>query len=273
MAYSACKNDTVKVAVRHQQATILLDRVDKRNALNEQMIEELTEAFVQADADDRVRVIVLRGKGKHFCAGADLNWMAAAKDFSKKENYNDALKLANLMSVIASTNKPVICVVQGSVYGGAVGLAACSDIVLADRTTTFCLSEARLGLIPAVIGPYIVQALGVRQAKRYMLMASPINIADAFEQGLAHELFDEGKADEALEHMVIKLLRNGPEALKQIKILMREYEIDANHKVMAELIAELRVSKEAQEGMAAFFEKRQPEWAPKLREVKPIKEA
>lgn len=268
MAYSACKNETVKVTVKDQVATILLDRTDKCNALNEEMVEELTEAFIQTDADDKVRVIVLSGKGKDFCAGADLNWMAAAKDFSKKENHNDAMKLANLMAIITNTSKPVVCVLQGNVYGGAVGLVACSDIVLADRTTMFCLSEARLGLIPAVVGPYVVQSLGIRQAKRYMLLASPFNIADGLEEGLVHELFDQGKADEALQGTLRKLLRNGPEALTKVKEFIREYEVKVNNKASADLIADIRVGKEAQEGLAAYFEKRQPVWAPKLKEVK-----
>jgi methylglutaconyl-CoA hydratase len=273
LAYSACKNETVKVTVKSQVATILLDRTDKANALNEAMVAELTEAFIQTEADENVRVIVLRGKGKNFCAGADINWMAEAKDFSKKENHSDAMKLAHLMSIIANTKKPVVCVLQGHVYGGAVGLAACSDIVLGDRTTTFCLSETRLGLIPAVIGPYVVQALGVRQAKRYMLLACEFNIADALEEGLVHELYDQGKADEALQATVRKLLRNGPEALQKVKEFMRDYEVDVNDKASADLIADIRVSKEAQEGMTAFLEKRLPEWAPKMKELKEAKEA
>ncbi len=272
MAYSACKNETVKVTVKDEVATILLDRTEKCNALNEEMIAELTEAFIQAEADKKARVIVLRGKGKDFCAGADVNWMAAAKERSKKENHNDAMKLANLMAIIANTRTPVVSVLQGHVYGGAVGLAACSDIVLGDRTTVFCLSETRLGLIPAVIGPYVVQSLGIRQAKRYMLLATPFNIADALEQGLVHELYDQGKADEALEATVRKLLRNGPEALARVKDFIRNYEVEVNDKAGADLIAEIRVSKEAEEGMAAFLEKRQPAWAPKYKELKEEKE-
>lgn len=260
MAYSACKNETVLVSVKDHVATIMLNRADKRNAFDKDMIDELVTAFKCANSDKATRIVVLRGKGKHFCAGADLEWMQASQDASTRANQQDAMKLAELMEAVYHCEKPVIALVQGNTYGGGVGLVACSDIVLADRSATFCLSETRLGLIPAVIGPYVIAAMGVRQAQRFMMTAEPFNIASALEHDLVHELHDVGKGDVALNLILKNLLKNGPEAVKQAKAFTREYIPEIDSKKTSALIAKIRVGKEAQEGIAAFLEKRQPAW-------------
>lgn len=258
--YSACKNETVLVEAKDGIVTITLNRQDKRNAFNEAMIDELTIAFEQADKDPDARAIVLCGKGKHFCAGADLEWMKASQDISAKANQQDALKLANLMATVDNVTKPVITIVQGSVYGGGIGLVACSDIVLSDRSATFCLSETKLGLIPAVIGPYVIAAIGVRQARRYMLTAEPFGIANALEYGLVHELHDVGKSDLALKDILKHLKQTAPQAVLEAKAFIRQFQVDVDQKATAQVIAKIRVGEEAQEGIAAFLEDRKPAW-------------
>jgi methylglutaconyl-CoA hydratase len=241
--------------------TVTLNRVDKRNAFNEEMIDELTQAFELANNDDNCRAVVIRANGKNFCAGADLEWMQAAQNASAKANQQDALKLSNLMSTLDGLNKPVISIIQGFVYGGGIGLVACSDIVIADRSAIFCLSETKLGLIPAVIGPYVISAIGVRQARRYMLTAEPFGIASALEFGLVHELHDVGKADVALNDILRHLMQTAPQAVMEAKGFIRQYQLEVDPKATAQVIAKIRVGEEAQEGIAAFLEGRKPQWA------------
>lgn len=260
MAYSACKNNTVLVEPKNGIVRLTLNRVDKRNAFNEEMIDELMVALNEANQDVTCRAVVIEGKGKHFCAGADLEWMKASKDASSKANQQDALKLSTLMATLDTLSKPVITVVQGSVYGGGIGLVACSDIVLSDRSAIFCLSETKLGLIPAVIGPYVVAAIGVRQARRYMLTAEPFGIASALEYGLVHELHDVGKSDVALNDVLRHLMQTAPQAVIEAKSFVRQYQVDVDPKASAQVIAKIRVGQEAQEGIAAFLEGRKPEW-------------
>jgi len=258
--YSACKNETVLVEALDGVVTLTLNRPDKRNAFNIEMINELSEALIQADKDDNARAVILRGAGKHFCAGADLEWMKASQDISAKANQQDSLTLANLMATLDNFSKPVITVVQGSVYGGGLGLVACSDIVLSDRSASFCLSETKLGLIPAIIGPYVIAAIGIRQARRYMLTAEPFGIANALEYGLVHELHDVGKSDLAIKDVLKHLMQTAPHAVQEAKTFIRQYQMDVDQKATAQVIAKIRVGKEAQEGMAAFLEDRKPAW-------------
>lgn len=261
MAYSACKNNTVVVEAQKGILSLTLNRVDKRNAFNEAMIDELIHALNLANADDTCRVVVIRANGKHFCAGADLEWMQAAQQASPSDNQKDALKLSTLMATLDTLNKPVISIVQGFVYGGGIGLVACSDIVLADRSAMFCLSETKLGLIPAVIGPYVISAIGVRQARRYMLTAEPFGIASALEFGLVHELHDVGKADVALNDIMRHLTQAAPQAVMEAKSFIRQYQVNVDPQATAQIIAKIRVGAEAQEGIAAFLESRKPMWA------------
>lgn len=260
MAYSACKNNTVLVDAQNGITTLCLNRVEKRNAFNEAMIDELTEALQIANQDEACRVVVITANGKHFCAGADLEWMQAAQQATSKANQQDALKLSTLMATLDTLNKPVITIVQGAVYGGGIGIVACSDIVLADRSAMFCLSETKLGLIPAVIGPYVITAIGVRQARRYMLTAEPFGIASALEFGLVHELHDVGKSDQALNDIIRHLMQAAPQAVAEAKTFIRQYQVDVDPKATAQVIAKIRIGKEAQEGIAAFLEGRKPEW-------------
>lgn len=261
MAYSACKNRTVLVEADKGVVTVTLNRPAKRNAFNEEMIEELTQAFRLAEQDETCRVVVLRAEGKHFCAGADLEWMQAAQHASSRANEQDAYSLAVLMSTLNELSKPVITLVQGSVYAGGVGLVACSDIVIADRSAIFCLSETKLGLIPAVIGPYVIAAIGARQARRYMLTAEAFGIACALEYGLVHALHDVGKADQTLNEIIRHLMQSAPQAVKKAKEFIREHQVPVDVKKTAKLIASIRIGEEAQEGIAAFLEGRKPQWA------------
>lgn len=262
--YSACKNKTVLVNSEKQIVTITLNRPDQCNAFDALMVSELIDAFTCVTKDKEARCVVLRAKGKHFCAGADLNWMQSHKDNSSKENQEDAMKLAELMRQVNDCPVPVICLVQGHVYGGGVGLVACSDIVLADRSAKFCLSETRLGLIPAVIGPYVISAIGLRQTRRYMLTAEPLTIASALEHDLVHELHDVGKADQSLADVLRQLMMNGPLAIREAKAYLKSFAHPVDMKASATLIAKLRVTEEAQEGMKAFLESRKPSWVEEL---------
>lgn len=262
--YSACKNKTVLVTSEKQVVSITLNRPDQCNAFDAIMVDELIDAFVAVSKDTDARAVVLRGKGKHFCAGADVHWMQSHKDGSAKENQSDALKLAELMHQVNECPVPVICVVQGHAYGGGVGLVACSDIVLADRSARFCLSETRLGLIPAVIGPYVISAIGLRQTRRFMLTAEPITIASALEHDLVHELHDVGKADQALAEILRHVMLNGPLAIREAKAYLKSFAIPVDMKASASLIAKLRTTDEAQEGMKAFLESRRPSWVEEL---------
>jgi methylglutaconyl-CoA hydratase len=241
--------------------SLTLNRPDKRNAFNEAMIDELAHALELAEKDTGCRALVIQGKGKHFCAGADLEWMQAAQQASSKANQQDALKLSLLMATLDTFSKPVITLVQGSVYGGGIGIVACSDIVLADRSAVFCLSETKLGLIPAVIGPYVISAIGLRQARRFMLTAESFGIASALEYGLVHELHDVGKSDQALHDLVRHIMQTAPQAVMEAKAFIRQYQVEVDPKATAQVIAKIRLGKEAQEGIAAFLEGRKPEWA------------
>jgi methylglutaconyl-CoA hydratase len=260
LAYSACKNNTVLVEAQNGIVTLTLNRVSKNNAFNEAMIDELMKGLTLANRDPSCRALVIRGNGKNFCAGADLEWMQAAQNASAKANQEDAYKLSMLMATIDTFNKPVISLVQGSVYGGGIGLIACSDIVIGDRSAMFCLSETKLGLIPAVIGPYVISAIGLRQARRYMLTAEPFGIASALEFGLVHELHDVGKSDQALNDILRHIKQTAPLAVMEAKAFIRQYQVDVDPKATAQIIAKIRVGEEAKEGITAFLEGRKPQW-------------
>jgi len=242
--------------------TITMAREEVHNAFDDVMITQLISAFEQANASDSTRVIVLRSQGKNFSAGADLNWMRSMATKNYQENLDDASVLASLMEQIAQSSKPTIALVQGAAFGGAVGLVACCDIAIATSRASFCLSEVKIGLIPAVISPYVVNAIGKRQAQRYFLTAERFRADKALAFGLLHEINDD--LDAAVAPIIASLLGNSPAAMTQAKSLI---DFVANENISdglihgtSERIAAIRVSVEGQEGLSSFLEKRAPNW-------------
>ncbi|WP_421862116.1 enoyl-CoA hydratase/isomerase family protein [Motiliproteus sp.] len=246
-------------------ATLTLNRPDVHNAFDDAIINALIEKLELAANDNAVRVLVLRSEGKNFSAGADLNWMRRMAQNSHQENLEDARGLAKLMELLNFLPKPTIALVQGAAFGGAVGLAACCDIVIATEASKFCLSEVRIGLIPAVISPYVNQAIGERQSRRYMLTAEAFSSAQAQQWGLVHELVaDNADLDGAKEELVAKLLGNSPQGIGAAKALIfavsqKPISSDVIEDT-ARRIADIRVSEEGQEGLNSFLNKRKPNW-------------
>lgn len=246
---------------------LTLNRPEKHNAFDDELIAELTETLRSLEADDSTRVVVLSAAGRSFSAGADLNWMRRMAGYSKEENQRDAMHLAALMRTLAHLRKPTIARVQGPAYGGGVGLVACCDIAVASHEASFALSEAKLGLVPAVISPYVVAAIGERAAQRYFLTGERFTAAEAWRLGLVHELArDNGEIDQAVGEIVDALLACGPVAQREAKDLIRAV---ANRPVTGELIqdtaeriARIRSSPEGREGVASFLEKRRAAWLP-----------
>lgn len=246
--------------------TLTLNRPDVHNAFDDRLIASLAEALQEAEQDPDVRLVVLTGAGTSFSSGADLNWMRAMAAYSEDDNYEDALRLAELMALLNSMAKPTVARVNGHAFGGGVGLVACCDIAISAENARFALSEVRLGLVPAVISPYVVAALGERQARRYFLTGEAFGAESACRLGLVHEAVPGEQLDDAVGAVVEALLAGGPIALKACKELVANishHGVTASQtlrKRTAELIAQLRVSDEGQEGLAAFLEKRRPGW-------------
>lgn len=248
-------------------AHLKLTRGDVHNAFNDQMIAELTLALEGLASDPRVRLLLLTAEGKSFSAGADLNWMKSMVDYSEEENRQDSLALAKLMKTLNDFPQPTLALVQGPAYGGGVGLVACCDIALAAEAATFCLSEVKLGLIPAVISPYVVAAMGQRAARRYFVTAERFSAQVALDLGLVHDVVNLNALEHRGDEMIKHLLAAGPNATKEAKRLVLDV---ANRPIEDDLIEEtarriaaIRLSKEGQEGLAAFFDKRLPNWHPK----------
>jgi methylglutaconyl-CoA hydratase len=244
---------------------ITLIRADRHNAFDDVSIVELSHALGTLEADPAVRAIVIGSVGKHFSTGADLNWMQRIAAQGPEENLRDARALADMLRHIAQCQKPVIARVQGSAYGGGVGVIAACDIAVATFDAQFALTEVKLGIIPATIAPHVIAAIGVRYARRYMLTAERFSASEAYRIGLVHEIVpDEAALDDAIGDIIEALLRNGPDAMAECKQLIGAV---ADRPLSAELIedtarriARVRATPEAQEGMAAFMAKRKPNW-------------
>jgi methylglutaconyl-CoA hydratase len=258
---------TILVARQGPVARITLNRPAVHNAFDAALVAELTEGLVAAAADPSVRFVVLTGAGASFSAGADLNWMRGMAQASEAENREDSLRLARLMRTLHFLPKPTIARVNGSAYGGGVGLLACCDIAMGVEAAKFSLSEVKLGLVPAVISPYVVAAIGGRHARRLFVSGEVFDAAEAARIGLLHRAVGADALDEAIERTLHFLAKGGPLAQAEAKALalraagMTEdsaAEVDAEN---AELIARLRVSSEGQRGLAAFLDKRAPDWA------------
>ncbi|MDX1801776.1 MAG: enoyl-CoA hydratase-related protein [Marinobacter sp.] len=250
----------------HRGVTVItLNRPDKRNAFDDRIISELTAALNDAAADPACRVVVLAGAGRHFSAGADLGYMQRTAELSREENIEDARRLARLMQVLDQLAVPTVARVQGAAFGGAIGLICACDVAIGADNARLCLSEARLGITPAAIGPYVVRAMGPRQARRYFQSAEEIPAQQAVDLGLLHEQIPESELDERVEALVATLLRNGPVAMAAGKALVDRIAGTGNDPSLIEhtanVIADLRTGPEGQEGLQAFFEKRSPKWA------------
>ncbi|SIQ49403.1 gamma-carboxygeranoyl-CoA hydratase [Aquipseudomonas alcaligenes] len=245
-------------------ATLWLNRPDKNNAFNAEMIRELILAIDTIAADKTLRFMLLRGRGKHFSAGADLAWMQASAKLDYNANLNDARELAELMYNLNGLKIPTLAVVQGAAFGGAVGLVSCCDMAIGAEDALFSLSEVRIGLAPAVISPFVVQALGERAARRYALTAERFSGNRARELGLLAEAYPAAELDAQIEAWVNNLLLNSPQAMQASKDLLREVAsgvLSPNLRRYTEnAIARIRVSPEGQEGLNAFLEKRTPAW-------------
>jgi len=247
-------------------ARVTMTRPEVFNAFNEQMIGELDQAFERLTADPKVRVIVLAGAGKAFSAGADIQWMQRAAQSSQEWNLQDARRFAAMLYRIQSCPKPTVARVQGVALGGGVGLTAACDIAVASQDARFAVSEARFGILPAVIGPYVVNAVGSRQARRLALTGSRIPASEALALGLVHEVVAPEALDEALERWLSELLANGPQAQAEIKQLLGQLAVgpvtEEVRELTAQTISRVRVGAEAREGFAAFMAKRPAPWVP-----------
>ncbi|ACR31519.1 enoyl-CoA hydratase/isomerase family protein [Burkholderia glumae] len=256
--------ETIRVTEEQRIATVTLARPEVRNAFNETMIAELTAAFGELDAHDGIRAVVLAAEGPAFCAGADLSWMRRMAGYSDDENRADARRLARMLEAVYRCGKPVIARVHGDAYAGGVGLVAACDVAIGAEPARFCLSEARLGLIPATIAPYVVRALGERAARRYFTTAEVFGSARAAQLGLIHEAVPAEVLDAAVAQLGDALRANGPGAVRAAKRLVAEVAgralDDALIEQTADWIAATRAGAEAREGIAAFLDKRTPSW-------------
>ncbi|WP_426416128.1 enoyl-CoA hydratase/isomerase family protein [Aestuariirhabdus sp. LZHN29] len=245
-------------------ATVTLNNPDKHNAFDDGMIAALSEHFTTLATNDEVRALVLASSGRSFSAGADLNWMKRMADYSFEENLRDANALANMLQQLNTMPKPTIARVQGAAFGGAVGLVSCCDMAIASSRASFCLSEVRIGLVPATISPYVIDAIGQRAARRYFTTAERFSAQRAQILGLVSEVVDEEELDSQLEHLLSQILANGPHAVAAAKQLLFEV---AGRPIDDELIgstceriASIRVSPEGQAGLGAFLDKQSPPW-------------
>ncbi len=245
-------------------AEVWLNRPDVRNAFNDEVIAELTQTFEQLAVQPELRVVLLSGRGKAFCAGADLNWMRAMADYSWEQNRADAQRLADMLWTLDQCPVPVVGRVQGDCYAGGMGLASICDVLVASSNVTFCLSEARLGLLPATISPYVIRAMGVQAARRYFTTAERLSAAQAHGMGLVHELCEPEALDAKVAEIVATLVANGPAAVKACKQLVRDVAgqdiTEALRAETARRIADIRASSEGKEGLQSFLGKRPPNW-------------
>lgn len=243
---------------------VTLNRPDVRNAFNEALIAELTATFAALAQDPTLRAVVLAAEGKAFCAGADLNWMKSMAGYSWDENHADAARLAEMLWTIYRCPVPVIARVQGDVYAGGVGLVSVCDVVVAVETAGFCLSEAKLGLLPATISPYVIRALGEQASRRYFVTAERFDAAEARRLGLVHELASADTLDDQVAALTAAIVANGPAAVRACKRLVQDLAhapiSPALREDTARRIADIRASDEGREGVQSFLNKRAPGW-------------
>lgn len=254
----------LQVEQQDQVATVWINRAELHNAFNTQVIEELNTCFNALNKNNDVRVVILAGRGKSFSAGADLNWMKQAGQASIEQNEADALKLAKMLQSLATLKQPTIARVHGIAFGGGMGLASACDICVASHDAKFATSEVRLGLVPSTISPYVIRAIGARQASRYFLTAERINAQQALNIGLAHEICALEKLDAKVNEIVQAILLGGPEAQASSKELIRlvdhQQVTESLLTKTAQHIAHIRQGAEAKHGLSAFLNKQSPAW-------------
>lgn len=259
--------NTIEIERRESVAWVWMNRPDTHNAFDATLIEELIQTLQNIEADDQIRVMVLAGRGKSFSAGADLNWMRSQGSATLEENTRDARKLGDLFLLLGQLSKPTIARVHGAAMGGGMGLAAACSICVASTTAIFATSEVRLGLAPSVISPYVLRAIGARQAQRYFLTAERITADRAQTIGLVHEVALAADLDQCIQDLIAALLNGGPLAQQASMSLIRDVAgaaiTDDLVQLTAERIARLRATPEAREGLSAFLEKRAANWQPR----------
>lgn len=244
-------------------ATVALARPDSHNALNAALIGELTRCFEELAEDERVRVVVLEGEGRSFCAGADVGYMRDTAKYSYEENLADARRLAEMFMVLDECPKPIVAKVRGAAIGGGAGLVAVADVAVAGENTRFAFSEVRLGIAPATIAPFVVRKVGVSHARSLFLTGERFGARRAWEVGLIHSVAPEADLDAVVREKVAHLLRGGPAAQATVKALLRRLETTEPLEepgLTARVISDLRTGEEGQEGLSAFLEKREPRW-------------
>ena len=255
---------TIIIDRQNSVVIVMLNRPELHNAMNDTMIAELTAAFTEISKDESIRGVVLRGKGKSFCAGADLNYMKGIAGFGFEENVKDGKKLAALFRTIYDCPLPTVAVVHGAAFGGANGLLAACDIVIAEENTTFAFSEVKIGIAPATISPFVIKRIGEFGAKELMMTGKRFKGPEAEKWHLVNRSVPEEKLEETLQGYIKQFLTSAPEAVKVTKNMISEViasdDFDETINSMAHLIATLRASDEGQEGMSAFLEKRKAKW-------------
>ena len=257
-------SSTLTLSVQQHVATLTLNRPEVRNAFNDALIAELHQTFVELGQRSDVRVVVLAAEGPAFCAGGDLNWMRAVADHTREDNLRDAGRLAEMLHTVATCPKPTIARIHGDVYAGGMGLVAACDMAVSADAAQFCLSEVKIGLIPATISPYVIRAMGARAAQRYFLTAERFSAQEAHRIGFVHAVVRAEELDATVEGLTRHLCSASPAALASCKTLLRDVtgrEINAEliaHTVQG--IADIRASSEGKEGVQAFLQKRKPSW-------------
>jgi methylglutaconyl-CoA hydratase len=262
----AAKFTTLEITRRNAIGIVALNRPDVHNAFNDVLIAELTAACETLGEDPDVRMVILTGNGPSFCAGADLNWMKKMAGYSRAQNVADAAGLAEMLRALNELPKPTVARVHGNVFGGGVGLVACCDIAIAAAESAFSLSESKLGLIPATISPYVVEAIGARQARRFFLTGERFEAAEAYRLGLLHDIVPFAQLDDRVNETLGPLMLAGPAAQRECKALIRAVaHKPIDDSVIADTvqrIATVRASPEGKEGVGAFLGKRSPSWVP-----------
>ena len=258
------KYETIEIHKEKNIATVYLNRPEVHNAMNEKLMKEITTCFKELNKDKNIRIIILTGKGKSFCAGADLNWMKSMATYSKDENIEDSRLLLDLYETIYNCKKPVIARVNGHAFGGGIGLFAVCDIVIAIPNCKFAFSEVKLGIIPAVISPYIIRRIGISSMRRLFITGERFDSDLGKEVGLIDHIVSENELDKLVKKYIDLISSSGPKAIEEVKNLANAYEIMNISKYKehtVKKIAELRISKEGQEGINAFLEKRKTKWS------------
>ncbi|MFA5512244.1 MAG: enoyl-CoA hydratase-related protein [Candidatus Kapaibacterium sp.] len=255
--------ETIKLEIQNSVATVTLNRPEVRNALNSQVISELTQAFKSLQFEDSIRCILLTGEGKSFCSGADLKWLGEISKYDYEQNYRESKELVELLYLIHEHPKPVITKVNGSAVGGGVGLMLVSDIIFVEENAVFGLSEVAIGIVPAAIVPFVLARIGETKARELLITGERINSKQALEMGLINYVVNRNNINSEVQIKIDYILKNGPLAVKTVKEMMtslRNSSRDESIEYISNVIAQLRTGEEGREGIKAFLEKREPIW-------------